>query len=79
MATSEERAIAKAEQLGYPVVLKLPYNPGHHTPDEGGRCSLNLTGQQSCSRMPIDKLTRAGTGGHGAGSAHAESATGPMS
>jgi len=46
MATSEERAIAKAEQLGYPVVLKLPYNPGHHTPDEGG-VQLNLTGSKA--------------------------------
>jgi acetyltransferase len=46
MATSEERAIAKAEQLGYPVVLKLPYNPGYHTPDEGG-VQLNLTGNEA--------------------------------
>ena len=41
-ATSEDRAIAKAEELGYPVVLKLPYQPGSHTPDEGG-VHLNLT------------------------------------
>jgi acetyltransferase len=46
MATSEERAIAKAEQLGYPVVLKFPYNPGHHTPDEGG-VQLNLTNSEA--------------------------------
>jgi acetyltransferase len=42
LATSEERAIAKAGELGYPVVLKLPYQPGLHTPDGGG-VQLNLT------------------------------------
>lgn len=44
LATSEERAIAKAEALGYPAVLKLPYQPGLHTPDEGG-VQLNLRDQ----------------------------------
>jgi acetyltransferase len=42
LATSEDRAIAKAEALGYPVVLKLPHRPGQHTPDQGG-VQLNLT------------------------------------
>ena len=42
LATSEDRAIAKAEEMGYPVVLKLPYRPGTHTPDGSG-VQLNLT------------------------------------
>ncbi len=42
LATSEDRAIAKAEEMGYPVVLKLPYQPGIHTPDASG-VQLNLT------------------------------------
>jgi acetyltransferase len=58
MATSEERAIAKADQLGYPVVLKLPYNPGYHTPDEGG-VQLNLASDEAV-RHAYRQLTERG-------------------
>lgn len=41
VVTHVDEAIALAERMGYPVVLKLPFKPGVHTPDEGG-VQLNL-------------------------------------
>lgn len=41
LVTQAEEAVAQAEFLGYPVVLKLPFKPGVHTPDQGG-VELNL-------------------------------------
>lgn len=46
LVTSAEAAAAKADMLGYPVVLKLPFKPGSHTPDESG-IQLNLNSPEA--------------------------------